>query len=309
MLKVGAGSKVLVPAVTFPSSPLSAQLLGANVILADVDVTRWTLTPEIALRAAEKIKFDAVMPVALYGVPVPVEGWDRFTETTGIPVIIDAAAAIETQLIPKQGLVAHSLHATKPFGVGEGGLLVGRSVQQIAATRVYSNFGTYDRVTVSEGSNTKMSEFHAAVALQQVKRWEGIKTSRRTVFEMFRHHLQVLGEHVSLQPDIDKAVVSSLMLRFKKPVAAEILARGLHDKIAFHRMYLPPLYHHPHFVGLGMIDADGVQVSADADYQHKVALMPNSEMMLAHIIGVPFHPFLAENDILRVIDVLGSFCR
>ncbi len=304
LLKVPKGGKVLVPAVTFPACPLAAQFAGAEAIVADVDPTSWMLTPEIARRVAKKTKLNAVMPVAVYGVPVPTTGWDDFTNDTGIPVIIDAAAAIETQQIPRQGLVAHSLHATKPFGVGEGGLLVGRDPQHILDARIYSNFGTYDRIACVEGSNTKMSEFHAAVGLQQAERWAGIKVKRREIFELYLKHLKPLMEHFVLQPGIEKATVSTLMLRFYKPIAAEILAYGKANNIAFHKMYLPPLYHHPHFTDIAVANTDGKVLSGKERLERKVTHMLNSEAMFQHIAGVPFHPFMAESDVVHVVGAL-----
>ena len=307
ILKVQKCGRVLVPAVTFPACPLAAQFMGAEAILADVDPSNWMLTPETARRVVEHTKIDAVMPVALYGVPVPVDGWDRFTDDTGIPVVIDAAAAIETQFIPRHGIVAHSLHATKPFGVGEGGLLVSRDPQHIAAAHIYSNFGTFDRIAAVEGSNTKMSEYHAAVGLQQCARWAGIKKKRREILDLYLKHLHPFMDRLSLQPGIDKAVVSTLMLRLNKPVAAEIIAAGKVDKIAFHKMYLPPLYHHPHLAELALANTEGKILPGVATPKQKTLFAPNSEAMYAHMVGVPFHPFMAEDDVAHVVEYLAKF--
>lgn len=305
LLNVRQGGKVLIPAVTFPACPLAAQFTGAEAILGDVDPMTWTLTPEIARRVATTTNLGAVMPVAIYGVPLPIEGWDQFSRDTGIPVIIDAAAAIETQPIPQHGLVAHSLHATKPFGVGEGGLLVGRNQKFITDARIYSNFGTYDRIAAVEGSNTKMSEYHAAVGLQQAERWPAIKKKRREILALYLKHLKPLMSSLSLQPGLETAVVSTLMLRLKRPIAANLITRGLQSNIAFHKMYLPPLYRHPYFTGLALANDNGKILSGDASPEQKAAYMPNSEMMFAHMVGIPFHPFLSENDIAHAAATLA----
>jgi hypothetical protein len=130
---------VLASAVAFTTCHLAVEHNGAQVVLSDIDATRWTLTPEIARAAASRITIDAVMPVALYGVPLPVIQWDDFSQETGIPVVIDAAAAIEVQEIPRLGFVAQNL---------------------------------------MDGSNAKMSEYHAAVGLAQIERWSRIKRLR-----------------------------------------------------------------------------------------------------------------------------------
>ena len=80
---------------------------------------------------------------------------------------------------PEHCLVAHSLHATKPFAVGEGGVLVGRRADWIDEARRISNFGTHMRIAQQDGTNAKMSEYHGAVALAQLDRWQSIKQRRR----------------------------------------------------------------------------------------------------------------------------------
>jgi len=303
MLGIKEGDKVLIPAVTFPACPLSVRHLGAEPILADVDPDLWVLTPSTARQAALAMKLAAVMPVAVYGIPLPAAEWDTFSRETGIPVIIDAAAAIESQQIPRHGLVAHSLHATKPFGVGEGGLLVGRDADVIQRARNYSNFGTVDRIAHSDGSNTKMSEYHAAVGLAQLTRWADIKKKRRALLILYCKHLLPFDEQISLHPGMDSTVASLLMLRSAKPLPADIIARAKEDGLALHRTYLPPLYRHPYFAGLQTIGTDG-KILKTTDAKQKAAQMTHSEMMLKHVIGVPFHPFLDEDDIGRASAIL-----
>ena len=189
-------ANVLIPAVTFPACPLAVQHGGAQPVLADVDPVTWQLTPEIARLAAQKMPLHAVMPVAVYGVPVYADAWDQFSADTGIPVIIDGAAAYGVQKVPQKGLVAYSFHATKPFCTGEGGALVGTNAEWIEEARVRSNFGTVNRITIHDGTNAKMCEYHAAAGLAQFDRWEGIKERRRRILGYYRTALADRRAHV-----------------------------------------------------------------------------------------------------------------
>lgn len=303
---IGPGKSVLLPAVTFPSCPLAVQNLGAIPILADVDPDTWRLTPTIARVAAEHMQIDAVMPVAVYGVPVPTVEWDEFSQDTGIPVVIDAAAAVETQRIPQRGLVAHSLHATKPFGVGEGGVLVGRAPEVIASARRYSNFGMTDRQSHTAGSNAKMSEYHGAVALAQLARWSEVKQRRSSLLRTYVECLRPLIGSMALQPSIDTAVVCNLMLRLEEPLADVVFAEAKRMGLALHRTYLPPLYRHPYLQHLSVVDTTGATLSGRSDGPGKQAHMPNSEMLFARLIGVPFHPFMTGSDVAFVVETLSS---
>jgi dTDP-4-amino-4,6-dideoxygalactose transaminase len=306
LVGVSPGGKTLIPAVTFPGCALAVQHAGGEVIFGDVDPSQWVLTPETARLVAQKIKLAAVMPTALYGIPLSAIAWDEFSRDTGIPVIIDAAAVVEKQEILQNGLVAHSLHATKPFGVGEGGLLVSRNQDIIARARRSSNFGMIDRVTQIDGTNAKMSEYHAAVGLAQILRWPMIKQKRHEILGFYKKHLKPFANIVSLHPAIDKAVVSLLMLKFKQPVIDKI---AYTEGVPLHRTYLPPLYHHPFFAGVPVADKDGNLLPGDNSLKKKTTHMTNSEMMHNHIIGVPFHPFLSEDDIAFVTLTIQRLAR
>ena len=302
---VTRGKKVLLPAVTFPACPLAVQHTGGDVVLSDIDPITWTLTPRIAHAVASHTQIDAVMPVALYGVPVPVAPWDEFSRETGIPVIIDAAAAVEVQQVPQLGFVAHSLHATKPFGIGEGGILVSRDATLIEKGRRYTNFGTSERICCMDGSNAKMSEYHAAVGLAQADRWNGIKHKRAELLHTYVRHLAPLTDHILLQPAIDTAVVSLFVLMLKRAIAEAFLRDLANAGVATHRSYLPPLYRHPQFAMLAVSSVDGEVLPPETHAKQKQAHMEHSEHMVSHVVGIPFHSFMNESDVVSVIDTVS----
>lgn len=299
-------ARVLVPAVTFPACPHAVRHAGAEPVLADIDPATWQLSPDAARRIAEKMPIHAVMPVAVYGVPVPTEAWDRFTEETGIPVVIDAAAALEAQPVPKKALVAFSLHATKPFSIGEGGLLASRDRGAIDEARVISNFGTQQRITLQDGMNAKISEYHGAVALAQLDRWDGIKERRRKVFALYKQAVGDSGADIAFQPGIDNAIVSALMLRAARAEGAAIVNALNGQGIAAHRMYLPPLYHHPFFADLLVVNGEGKTLPRAASTEDKIGFMAGSEALHRSAFGLPFHGFLGEADIMFAVKTLGD---
>lgn len=306
LFRLPSQAKVLVPAVTFPACPLAINHAGAEPIFADIDETTWQLTPETARAVASKRPIHAVMPVAVYGVPVDVEAWDRFTEDTGIPVIIDAATAFEVQAVPRYGLVAYSLHATKPFCVGEGGLLVGRNSAWIEEARCRSNFGTQQRITLYDGSNAKMSEYHAAVGMAQMDRWEGIKQRRHRVLRFYQTACAEAGLNISFQKDINQAVVSALMLKIQTGSAVKICNTLNAQGIMAHRMYLPPLYHHPHFSEVDVVDDQGHLIEGTVSVEDKASVMENSEMLHHSLLGMPFHAFLDQADVNYAVKALAE---
>lgn len=304
VLGIGRGQKVLVPAVTFASCGLAVKQAGAEPVFVDVDPTTWTLTPEIARSVLSHSTIDAIMPVSIYGVPVPATEWDDISVRLNVPVLIDAAAALESQPVPRDCLIAHSFHATKPFGIGEGGALVGRSAETISRCRQYSNFGTVGRICYMEGTNGKLSEYHAAVGLAQLDRWADIKRRRHQLLRQYIEQLQCLSEFVSLQPNLDRAVPSCLMLLLTEPVADFVIAEAERHGCTFHRTYLPPLYRHPYFSDATVVASDGSSSSELPDVTHKRRSMRTSESLFQRLVGVPFHSFMNEEDVTFVATVL-----
>jgi len=286
LLGVVPNDKVLIPSVTFPACPLAAAPLGAEAILSDVDPQTWTLTPEIARQAASKMKLAAVMPVCVYGFPLPAEEWDAFSRETGVKVIIDAAAAVEAQKYPETCLVAHSLHALKPFGIGEGGLLVARDPDLIQQARERINFGMKDHITYQTGENAKMSEYHAAVGLAQLTRWEDIKKRRQKIYETYKLFFESLQDLTSIHPLLEKTIASSLMISLKEGNALEVFNRLQQQNVAVHHTYLPPLYEHPAFAGLEVTGKEGAN-----EIKHKA-------------LGLPFHAFLSDEEIGKIVQKL-----
>lgn len=193
-LNVEAGSVCVVPSWTFAATVAAAVEVGMAPHFVDVDEQRWILDPE-ALKQQLKLipgKVGAVITVSTFGTPVSVSAWDAFTAETGIPVIIDGAAAFDTMLrIPDTKLgntpVMVSLHATKTFAIGEGGLVLSNNKALLQKARQLCNFGfSPSREIVLPGVNSKLSEYSAAVGLASLDTWEQKRQQWAQVNEWYR---------------------------------------------------------------------------------------------------------------------------
>lgn len=181
----------LIPSWTFVATAHAVSSAGLTPFLVDVDEGSWALTPEIARDALTRIDGPvvAVMPVAPFGAPMDTEAWDRFTQQTGVPVVIDAAAGHDAVRVGTSPAVV-SLHATKILGAGEGGYVVCRQTDRITDIRQRSNFGFYGtRDARMVGTNAKMSEYHAAVGLAAMDAYADDAARFRAVAAAYRGRL------------------------------------------------------------------------------------------------------------------------
>jgi dTDP-4-amino-4,6-dideoxygalactose transaminase len=170
-LSRGAGT-CLIPSWTFCASAHAVLAAGLKPHFLDVDPESWRLAPEAAKQALDEVQdVRAIMPVAPFGAPVDVAPWEKLSRTSGIPVVIDAAAAFAGQQIGTVPVII-SLHATKILGAGEGAIVLARDPELIAEITRRLNFGFYrERVSRVAGLNGKLSEYSAAVGLAACDVW------------------------------------------------------------------------------------------------------------------------------------------
>ena len=280
-LRLPAGAPVLVPALTFVATATAVLSAGLTPIVADVDADSWLLTPEIAESARKRERIRAVVPVSTFGCPQDAAGWDALHERTGLPVVIDAAAAYGNQFDPGPTCAVFSLHATKPLAAGEGGFIVSRSKRFAEAIRQMSNFGinlTDAKMgpigtTTMIGTNAKLSEYHAAVGLASLDQWPENAERRRALFREYQAELNGLaGLAITWQRMSDASVRSVCCFLLASPAlrdrAEVILAEA---GVATRRWYLPTIDRHPAF--------------------HRIAHLPTPVAygIEERLLGVPFY--------------------
>ena len=290
------GGDVLLPALNFPALAAAVLRNGLRPVFADVAPDSWQLTPALAREAANRRPLALVMPVATFGCPLDVVAWDAFVEDTGIPVLLDAAAAFGNQAVGRRLPVSFSLHATKPFGIGEGGLLVTRDAALAARVRRLSNFGLEQGQALAVGTNAKLSEYAAAVGLAQWARWPDGQAERRIQWTRYRAGLAGLPG-VGLQVGFEAvALPAPVVLRL--PCAAEGAAAALaRSGIETRRWYFPPLHQHSAFAAYPVSGPAGT------------AVLPVTDQLAKHNLGLPWHSLLQEDDIVLIVQTLYALLK
>ena len=292
-LDLPAGSRALLPALTFPATLLAVLRCGLEPVLCDVSPETWALTPEIALASLKYRDCRLVLPVATFGSPLAADAWDRFALTTEVSVLIDAAAALGLQQIGRSANVVFSLHATKPLGIGEGGVFVTSDADLAERVRRITNFGFERGVVIYPGgTNAKLSEYAAAVGLAQLDRWPELLNRRLAGWLKYRSVLDELSG-VRVQAGLDQhppAVISVNLPADASHAASALAAVGIETR----RWYLPPLHHHPLFASTDRVGPDGG------------TSLPVTEQLARHNLGVPFHVYLSDDDMETISGSLGT---
>ncbi len=294
LIAVGAkaGSRCLVPSWTFVAS--AAAICAANLQPHFVDVSHdtWEPDPEALLKRRDLADVGAVMIVSPFGAPVDVRAWERFWSETGIPVIIDAAAAFDSIAsleIAKPGRcpVMISLHATKAFGIGEGGLVLSTSEAIVRRFRQVCNFGIWGSPEGQIlGYNGKLSEYHAAVGLAALDAWPARRAALQSRTERYLQELKRLPQ-VQPLPQYGAGWVSIYCTVLVPGNIHAIVDRMASMGVETRRWWRDGVHMQPAYR------------SFPADQ------LPVTEAITAHALSLPFSHDISDDDIVTVIDCLA----
>ncbi len=185
LLALDIRGRVVLPAFTFPATLRAVQMAGCTPVLCDVDPATWEMTIETLEPALVEGPVHAVVPVRAFGFCRDQEPLVRRCAADGIPVILDSAGAFGGQIdasrwVGSQAVAeVFSFHATKVFGIGEGGAIC---VDQALAgdARSALNFGIAPQAT-GRGLNGKLAEFPAAIGLALLERFDDYVRHRRAL--------------------------------------------------------------------------------------------------------------------------------
>jgi dTDP-4-amino-4,6-dideoxygalactose transaminase len=266
--------RVLVPAMTFRATGLAAIRAGLTVHLADIGIENWQLPVSAAEEwlAQQPPGKAAIAPVATFGAPVAVHQWAGFAERFNAHVVVDAAGALYTQGVAASRFVhyAWSLHATKFIGGAEGGLIGSRDNDVLNDAASLCSFGV-------GGTNAKLSEYHAAIALTSM---DTAWMRRKVAGKLAHAYSRWLGDApVIMQPgtvDTDRSLFCVLLPwdRTASTVMERMTAAGIETK----QWYAPFL---------------------DEVFGWRGPL-PVTKQFRDRMIGLPFHQSLTLDDVSYV---------
>ncbi|TQV71869.1 DegT/DnrJ/EryC1/StrS family aminotransferase [Denitrobaculum tricleocarpae] len=285
------GDLCMLPAFTFSASASAVMAAGLTPWFVDVDPGSWALEPALARDCLPNApgRVAAVMPVSVFGRPVDVAAWDEFSLETGIPAVIDGAASFDAARVG-QSPVMISLHGTKVFGVGEGGLILSRNKALISQIRSLSSFGfpldpakkTEPRAALLPGLNAKFSEYCAAVGLAGLEDWPA---TRQRFLDVRDAYYAILENIPELQPQpggLEPWVSATINFAVPDVSARTLIAALAQRGIAARRWW-----------------GDGCATAPAFDSCPRTAL-PVTEGLTDSVIGLPFYIDMTRDDIHRV---------
>lgn len=192
-LGVGPGDEVIIPAWSWISCFTSVVRMGALPVLAEMDETFCLASGEITRLSTPRTK--AVIIVHYQGIAADLDALLPEARAAGIRVLEDCAespgASLEGKRVGTMGDIGtFSFQYHKPMTCGEGGMVVTddallyeRAVRMhdIGQMRPYHQQFVYPQEPSFSGSQFRMTELQAAVALAQLRKLDAAKAQCRRV--------------------------------------------------------------------------------------------------------------------------------
>jgi dTDP-4-amino-4,6-dideoxygalactose transaminase len=296
------GALAIVPAFTFAATGQAAAWAGLTPLIADVDPETWALSAaeEDRLLRAHGERIAAIVPYATFGAAIDLDRYAWLQRRHGIGVVIDAAASLGTRDGSGQPFgaaapfaIVHSLHATKTFSVGEGGLIHSGDASLIDTLRAMANFGFEQPRSASlTGLNAKMWEVPALLGRAKLAGFEAVCDHRSAIETAYRDALDgfgcqaVLGSRRAIQ--FMPVLLPVALAIHRDAVAAGLEARGIGSA----RYFSPHLGQQPWFRAQALIEPT-----------------PIADDIAARMLSLPLTDAMQPADVAHIAAELRAVCK
>jgi dTDP-4-amino-4,6-dideoxygalactose transaminase len=293
---LGLDGEVIVPSFTFVGTAHALTWVGATPVFAELDPATHTLDPADVQRRISP-RTSAILGVHLWGRPCAVEALSALAERHDIPLIFDAAHALNCT---KDGrplgafgtAEVFSFHATKVANSGEGGVITTNDdalAERLALTRAFG-FRGYDDV-LELGTNGKMSELNAATGLTSLEGLDRFVAANRANHETYREELADAPGLSLLTYDADERhnyhyVVVEVDAEAAAPLERDDLVAVLHAENVLARRYFYPGCHRLE------------------PYRPAGASLPLTEEVASRVVVLPTGTAVSSNDVRLICAIL-----
>lgn len=279
---------VVVPAYTFPATVSAVLMAGAEPNILDVELESWALSARLLEKFVATQPCKAVILVAPFGLKRDFSRHLEICRERGIAVLIDNAAGLSEigePLREENHFEVYSLHATKPFPIGEGGAIRSHATQTSALRRAL-NFGLEagQAQPGAWGINGKLPEVSAAIGRAVLGSYEETLHRRRSAA---RRYIDFLEQYQQLVFPADPMLLpwQVFPLRLPSAAAAEIfVAQSALRGLQIRWSYKPTVDHWPR--------------------TRSPAPCPNAETLSQQIVTLPIYSDMTEaeqNGILEIV--------
>jgi perosamine synthetase len=290
---IGPGDEVITSPFTFIASSNSILYTGARPVFVDIDSRTFNIDPNL-IETSITPRTKAILPIHLFGLPCDMDPILDIAERYKLVVIEDACqshgARYKNQRVGSFGTGTFSFYPTKNITSAEGGMVTTNDPKIAEKLRVIRQHGMRIRYFHDEmGFNFRMTDIHAAIGLEQLKKLEMFNHSRRKNAHFLTTHIErVIPPYI---PDGHEHVFHQYTVRVMAG-KRDALRTYLHNCNIRTEVYYPvPVHKQPFYIS---------QFGDDDN-------LPIAEQAAVEVLSLPVHPSLTETDLRTISNSIFEF--
>jgi len=290
---IGSGDEVITSPFTFIASANSVLYTGARPVFIDIDPITFNLNPAL-IEAAITSRTKAIMPVHLFGLSCDMDPILTIAKQYGLTVIEDACqshgARYKGQRVGSFGIGAFSLYPTKNMTSAEGGMITTDDDGIAERCRVIRQHGMRRRYYHDElGFNFRMTDIHAAIGLEQLKKLELTNEQRRANARFLSAYLK--GVAIPCAPEGYEHVYHQYTVRIPGDRRDALRAYLQQNGVGCEVYYPVPVHRQSFYTG-------------ELGYQ---ITLPEAERAALEVLSLPIHPALSIIDLDTIVARVNEF--
>lgn len=313
---VSQGDEVLIPAYTYIATGAAVMALGAIPVVVEIDDSMMMDPLDIANKVTPRTT--AVIPVHMRGKPCNMEAILAEARRFDLKVLEDCAQAMGgTYRGRALGLLgdagAYSMQEFKIITAGEGGMVLSNDSTVFDPASIYhdsayafwmeGNPGALTSGTpVFLGENYRQSEVHGAIALEQLKKLDGILDRMRGIRFKIKEALEKLpGARLETSNDEEGDCGISIGFHMDTRDEAVRMAETLHaEGVPFGSVFSKQIpnrhifYHWDFLIDKRTPHANGFPWKGACDYQYSRDMCPQTLDLLER------------NSVMRITQIMSD---
>lgn len=285
------GDEVIIPDYTFISAGNILELMGITPVLADISLKTYCLDI-LSIEQHITPKTKAVVYVSSFGYIADFEILEAVCKKHNLILIHDAASSFGTvykgrTLAQLGDYVMFSFQYKKNLSSFEGGAITGKDGQEyFAAVKNHGKIKGFD----IPGSNYRLSDIHAVIGSEQLKKIDRHITRRQELFRIYETELKDVSQiyFPEEDPSIHYAYQEFVCICDSKPQLADFLKdRGIETvepAMLIHKtLHFSEKYHLPD------------------------SAFPNATTMHDKSLGLPLYPQLPNESVYTICSAMKEF--
>lgn len=295
------GDEVIVPGQSHTATAHAPSYTGATVKFADINLYDGTINLNSVKRLITK-KTKAIIAVHLNGFLCDMENLKNLCKKNNIYLIEDCAHALGSKIKHKNaggfGIAgSFSFYPTKQITTGEGGMIVTNSKRLEKKIRILKAFGIDKDITKRKspgeydvkylGYNYRMTDFQAAIGLQQLLRYNKELAYRKKNAKIYIYYLSKIKEvkFSKYDPSSSYFIFPIFLKNYHKIKFMNELKK---NNIGFSVHYAKSLE----------------RMSYYSNIYHQKLKLKNSNIYSKQNISLPVHSGINRKEIFRITNIL-----